>query len=102
MTTDRDPSHPWPSESAAGSPPHPRGKELLTVGDVCDWFKVTRDWVYDEVEAGRLPYLRLGRKHLRFDRDELTDYLAAAQRRRTTRGQHPGLSTWTAGLEPLE
>ena len=29
--------------------------ELLTVDDVCAWFRVTRDWIYDEVEAGRLP-----------------------------------------------
>jgi excisionase family DNA binding protein len=44
----------------------------------CAWFKVTRDWIYDEVEAGRLPYLRLGRKHLRLDRGELTHYLKSA------------------------
>jgi len=54
--------------------------QLLTVDDVCAWFKVTRDWVYDEVEAGRLPYLRLGRKHLRFLYSELKDYLEAASR----------------------
>jgi hypothetical protein len=28
---------------------------LLTIADVCDLFKVTRGWVYDEVEASRLP-----------------------------------------------
>src|SRR5207344_2604883 len=40
--------------------PRPWEDELLTVDDVCAWFKVTRDWIYDEVEAGRLPFLRLG------------------------------------------
>jgi excisionase family DNA binding protein len=54
--------------------------ELLTVDEVCAWFKVTRAWDYDEVEAGRLPYVRLGRKHLRFRRRELTHYLTAASR----------------------
>ena len=63
--------------------------ELLTVDDVCAWFNVTRDWVYDEVEAGRLPYLRLGRKHLRFRRHELTDYLTAATRRPSPRPRAP-------------
>jgi excisionase family DNA binding protein len=55
--------------------------ELLTVEDVCAWFKVTRDWVYDEVQARRLPFLRLGRKHLRFRRAELLDYLEGQARR---------------------
>jgi excisionase family DNA binding protein len=49
--------------------------ELLTVHEVCDWFKVSKDWVYDEVEAGRLPYVRLGRRHLRFPRSELEQYV---------------------------
>jgi excisionase family DNA binding protein len=80
-------------------PPIARGEELMTVDDVCAWFKVSRDWVYDEVEAERLPYLRLGRKHLRFVRSELLTYLAAAARRRTGPRQRP---TWMKGLEPLE
>jgi excisionase family DNA binding protein len=50
---------------------------LLTVDDVCAWFAVSKAWVYDEVEAGRLPYIRLGRKHLRFDRAQLEEYLQA-------------------------
>lgn len=66
----------------------PGEEELLTVRDVCAWFKVTRDWVYDEVEAGRLPYLRLGRKHLRFHRADLHDYLRASTRQRS-RGLGP-------------
>ena len=91
----------WPADAEEG-PPREHEEELLTVDDVCAWFKVTRDWVYDEVEAGRLPYLRLGRKHLRFDRDELTDYLAAAAGRRPRRGLQPDLAAWTTGLEPLQ
>lgn len=52
------------------------GLDLLTVADVCALFKVTKDWVYDEAEAGRLPHVKLGRKHLRFRRSELESYLA--------------------------
>lgn len=77
------------------------GDELLTVDDVCAWFKVTRDWVYDEVEAGRLPYIRLGRKHLRFRRHELTNYLSAAARRPSPRPRVP-TPTLRDMLEPLD
>ncbi len=73
---------------------------LLNVAEVCAWFKVTKDWVYDEVEAGRLPYVRLGRRHLRFRRSDLDQYLAANVQRRAVRptsaGQNP-----PGGLEPL-
>jgi excisionase family DNA binding protein len=51
--------------------------EMLTVEELCGWFKVSKDWVYDEVEARRLPYVRLGRRHLRFRRRELQQYLDA-------------------------
>ena len=49
--------------------------EMLTVEDLCAWWKVTKAWVYDEVEAGRLPYVRLGRRHLRFRRRDLQLFL---------------------------
>jgi excisionase family DNA binding protein len=39
--------------------------ELVTVDQVCELLRVTRSWVYDEVEAGRMPCVRLGRQ-LRF------------------------------------
>jgi excisionase family DNA binding protein len=52
-----------------------------TPGDVCALFKVTKYWVYDEVEAGRLPNVKLGRKHVRFCRRELESYLDEHLRR---------------------
>ncbi|MBK8078180.1 MAG: helix-turn-helix domain-containing protein [Kineosporiaceae bacterium] len=60
-----------------------RDLELLTVADVCTLFQVTKDWVYDEVEAGRLPYVRLGRKHLRFRRLDLASFLSRPEDRRS-------------------
>jgi excisionase family DNA binding protein len=57
--------------------------EMLTVEELCSWFKVSKDWVYDEVEARRLPYVRLGRRHLRFRRGELEQYLNARTLRPT-------------------
>ena len=75
--------------------------DLLTVEDVCAWFKVTRSWVYDEVEAGRLPYIRLGRQHLRFHRSELRLFLAARSRQSLQRRPRPPRSP-NDRLEPLD
>ena len=90
-----------PGSTVAPGPGRTSEDGLLTVDDVCAWFQVTRDWVYDEVEAGRLPYIRLGRKHLRFRRLELTDYLTAATRRSSPRPPAP-VSAAIDALEPLE
>ena len=71
-------------------------EELLTVEDVCRWFKVGPSWVYDEVEAGRLPFVRLGRKHLRFHPSELREYL---QRARGVATQHPARGPRTSSFD---
>jgi excisionase family DNA binding protein len=71
-------------------PSNGAGLDLLTVADVCALFKVTKDWVYDEVEAGRLPHVKLGRKHLRFRRTELENYLALHRRSRLPRREPSG------------
>lgn len=53
--------------------------ELLTVEDVAVLFKVKRGWIYDQVEAGALPAVRLpGSRLLRFRRCDLDAYLASA------------------------
>ena len=49
--------------------------ELLTVDDLVQLLKVRKSWVYDEVESGRLPALRLGRQ-LRFRPSEIEAFLA--------------------------
>jgi excisionase family DNA binding protein len=48
--------------------------DLLTPDDLCALLKVKKSWVYDEVEAGRLEALRLG-KQLRFRPSDLARYL---------------------------
>ena len=50
--------------------------DLMTPDDVCDLLKVTKDWLYDQVQARRIPHVRLGR-HLRFQRSGLLEYLTA-------------------------
>jgi excisionase family DNA binding protein len=49
--------------------------ELLTPDEVCAYLKVTKDWLYDQVEARRLPHLHLGRQ-LRFRRSTLLEFLS--------------------------
>ena len=51
--------------------------ELLTVDDLVDLLKVRKSWVYDEVESGRLPAVRLGRQ-LRFRISDVEAYLIRA------------------------
>jgi excisionase family DNA binding protein len=48
--------------------------DLLTPDDVCSLLKVKKSWLYDEVEAGRLDALRLG-KQLRFRPSDVARYL---------------------------
>jgi excisionase family DNA binding protein len=48
--------------------------DLLTPDDLCALLKVKKSWIYDEVEAGRLEALRLG-KQLRFRPSEIARYL---------------------------
>src|SRR4051812_31916457 len=72
-----EPDHPGPDTTAAPAghhepdPPRPAGTgvELMTPVEVRRLLKVTKDWLYDQVEAQRIPHIRLGR-HLRF---RLTD-----------------------------
>jgi len=78
----------------------PTVDELLTVEELCAWFKVTKDWVYDEAEAGRLPYVRLGRRHLRFRRTDLEDYITTSTQTRP--GRHSALPRSALGLQPLD
>ncbi|MCW2942162.1 MAG: DNA-binding protein [Actinomycetia bacterium] len=53
------------------------GLQLIDVDQLCTLWGVKKSWVYDQVEAGRLPALRLG-KQLRFREADLASYLAAA------------------------
>lgn len=49
--------------------------ELLTPDEVCGLLKVKRDWLYDQVQEGRIPHLRMGRR-LRFRPSEIQDWLS--------------------------
>jgi excisionase family DNA binding protein len=57
------------NDSGAAAP-----EPLLDVDGLAAWLRTTPAWVYTQVEAGRVPVVRLGRK-LRFDREEIGQWL---------------------------
>lgn len=52
-------------------------EELLTVAELAKLMKLSQSWIYGEVEAGRIPYKRLGKssRTVRFDRAEIRKWL---------------------------
>jgi len=48
--------------------------ELLTPDQLCELLQVKKSWLYDQVERGKLPCLRLG-KQLRFRHADIHRYL---------------------------
>ncbi len=66
-------------KSRGPSPEVQANQSLLKTGEVCDRFKVSRDWVYHRVRPDALdslPYVRLGRV-LRFEPEKVQQYLEA-------------------------
>ena len=49
--------------------------EWMTVDELAAWLKLTREWIYDNVQANKMPYHRLGRQ-LRFRLSEVEKWLA--------------------------
>jgi excisionase family DNA binding protein len=56
---------------------------LLTPDQVCELLQVKKDWLYDEVQRGRMPHVRLGRR-LRFTPENLRAYLAGEWQQQVT------------------
>ncbi len=53
--------------------------ELLDAEAVAKMLGMTRDWVYAEVRAGRIPHVKLGR-YIRFRREAIEDWLCESER----------------------
>jgi excisionase family DNA binding protein len=64
---------------------------LLTVDDVADRLGVTKDWVWAQARAGRIPHVQLGR-YRRFREEALETWLDELEGRRVEgpRGGGPG------------
>lgn len=50
--------------------------ELLTPDQVCDLLQVKKEWLYDAVQAGAVPHLRLGPRQLRFRPADIHAWIA--------------------------
>jgi excisionase family DNA binding protein len=61
---------------------------LLTVDDVAERLGVTKDWVWAQARAGRIPHVQLGR-YRRFREEALEEWLDELERRSVDGG--PGL-----------
>jgi excisionase family DNA binding protein len=58
---------------------------LLTVDDVAERLGVTKDWVWAQARAGRIPHVQLGR-YRRFREEALEQWLAELERRSIDEG----------------
>lgn len=65
---------PEPGSRADAAAPFGDPLDLLTPDALCTLLKVRRSWLYDAVEAGTLPALRLGRQ-LRFRRRDVVAFV---------------------------
>ncbi|MCD0449450.1 helix-turn-helix domain-containing protein [Actinocorallia sp. API 0066] len=50
---------------------------LLDVDQLCELIRTKKSWIYDAVEAGKIPAIRLG-KQIRFREADLVAYLSGA------------------------
>jgi excisionase family DNA binding protein len=51
---------------------------LVTADQVAAELGVSKDWIYAEVRAGRIPHVRLGR-NVRFRADSIDQWIAAIE-----------------------
>lgn len=58
--------------------------KLLEADDVAEMLGMSKDWIYGEVRAGRIPHVRLGR-YVRFRAEAIEDWI-----RESERGKIPG------------
>lgn len=69
-----------PAPGATESPPEPDRRPLLKVRGAADYLGVSERWLYMAVSERRLPFVRLpGSQLLRFDPDELDDFVDAGR-----------------------
>jgi excisionase family DNA binding protein len=61
----------------------PPNEQFMTPDQVCEWFQVKKDWLYDVTQRGEIPHVRIGRQ-LRYNRGELWDWLQTLRQNSTT------------------
>lgn len=56
----------------------PTDRLLLNADEVADLLGMTRDWVYSETRAGRIPHVRLGR-YYRYRRESIERWISESE-----------------------
>lgn len=69
---------------------------LLSPDDVCEILGVRKSWLYDAVQAGEIPHVRL-KKRLRFRRSDIESYIDA----RVRVGREPMNGSASADAAPV-
>ena len=49
--------------------------ELMDIDQLCEYLKVTRQWVYERTHLYEIPFIKLSNKVLRFKRKEIDKWL---------------------------
>ena len=72
-------------ELKPSEPPDQGSDRLRTVADLAKQFSVSQSLVYQLVDAGKLPFIRIGngRGTIRFDRADIAQYLKSRRINRT-------------------
>ena len=54
-------------------------QELITVKELCEWLKVSRQWIYKQRDKKKnpIPLIKLGKRDVRFPVDKVKDWLNA-------------------------
>ncbi|WP_157247901.1 helix-turn-helix transcriptional regulator [Nonomuraea typhae] len=62
---------------------------LIDAEMLCELWGVEKEWIYDQVEKGGLPHIKLGRRTTRFSVPDLKKWMAARTIIRRGRERHP-------------
>lgn len=60
-----------------------KDKKLLTVGELAEFLRVPKSWVYDRTYRDKIPHIKLG-KLLRFDLEKIEEWLKEKERETDT------------------
>jgi len=53
--------------------------DLMDIKELCDYLKVTRQWVHERTHLKEIPYIKLSNKQLRFRKRDIDRWLDSLQ-----------------------
>jgi len=57
----------------------PQAHDLMDIKELCDYLKVTRQWVHERTHLKEIPYIKLSNKQLRFRKRDIDRWLDSLQ-----------------------